>query len=85
MIARETADRFGEAAALWRNVRGALRIIADDGFSIEATSPKVKSAIADACGQPDFAALVAGIAETHSDTAAGLGALASQLRRSDAN
>ena len=85
LIARETAEGLSEATAFWRNMQGSLRIIADDGFSFEAATPKVKSVIAEACGQPDFEALVAGIPKTAADTAAGLTAMASQLGRSDAD
>ena len=84
LIARETADRLSGAAAFWRNLHGSLRIIADDDFTIETAKPKVKSAIADSCRQPDFEALLSGISESNAETAAGLAALVNQLHRSDA-
>ena len=84
LISGDTAQKFIEAATLCRNLHGSLRIIAADDFSIEAAKPKVKAAIADSCGQPDFDALLAGIAEAEAHTAAGLAALVNQPLRSDA-
>ena len=84
LIARETAERLSEVAAFWRDLHGSLRIIADDEFSTETAKPKVKSAIADSCGQPDFEAVLSGIAESTADTSACLAALVNQLHRSDA-
>ena len=84
VIGRETALRLSATAAFWRNLHGSLRIIGGGGFSIESATPKVKSAIAEACGQPDFEALMAVIAATAAGSTADLAGLADKLHRSDA-
>jgi alkane 1-monooxygenase len=84
LIGGDTALRLSTTAALWRNLHGSLRIIAGDGFSIESATSKVKSAIAEACGQPDFAALMAAVPEAASDSVADLAELVENLHHSDA-
>lgn len=73
LIPVDAAERLAEAAKLWRNVLGILRLIADDGFAVETA--EVKAVIAQACGMDDFAALTTAIDETASRAAADIDAL----------
>ena len=76
LIASEVADRFVDAATMWRNLRGALRLVTDDGSRVETGGPKVRTVIARSCGLDDFDALDAAIRDTASRTAADIDALA---------
>jgi len=76
LIPADVAERLVAAAKMWRNLRGILRLVADDGFAIETASPKGKAVIARACGMEDFDALTTAIRETASHTAADIDALA---------
>ena len=57
LIAADVAERLAEAAALWSDLHGSLRLIAGDGFAIDTASPQVRTGIARACGLDDFDAL----------------------------
>ena len=76
LISADVAERLVAAAKTWRNLRGILRLVADDGFAIETASPRVKAVIAQACGMEDFDALTATTRETASRAAADIDALA---------
>ncbi len=58
------------AAAMWRDLQGVTRLIGEDGFDAAAAGPKVKSLVANACGQEDFDALKSAVTETASIAAA---------------
>ena len=75
MIPADVAERLAAAATTWRNLRGILRLVADDGFAIETASPRAKASIAQACGMDDGDALIAAIRETASRAAADIDAL----------
>ena len=75
LIPVDAAERLAEAAKLWRNLRGILRLVAGDGFAVESADSKVKAIIARACGMDDFDALTAAIRETASRAAADIHAL----------
>ncbi|WP_420438690.1 fatty acid desaturase [Candidatus Palauibacter sp.] len=81
LIAEDAAERLAEAATLWRNLHGSLRLIADDGFTVDAATSTAKTAIADACGVDDFGALAATIRDTACRVAADIDALAQEPRR----
>ncbi len=70
-----TVERLVTAETLWRNLRGILRLVADEGFAVETAAPKVRAVIAQACGMDDFEALAAAIRETASRAAADIDAL----------
>ena len=76
LIAAAAGERLAEAAALWRNLHGALRLIAGDGFAVDAATPRVKARIARACALDDFDALAARFHDTAPIAAADLDALA---------
>ena len=57
-------EPLAEAAKLWRDLQGVMRLVGEDGFDATAAGPKAKSLIAHACGQEDFDALTAAVAET---------------------
>ena len=48
------AGRLAEAATLWRNLRGILRLVGGEGFAVETAPDKVKAVVARACGMDDF-------------------------------
>ena len=73
LIPVDAAVRLAEAAKMWRNLRGILRLVADDGFAVETA--EVKAVIARSCGTDEFDALTATIRETASRTAADIDAL----------
>ena len=75
LIPDDAAKRLAEAAKTWRNLRGILRLVAEDGFTVETAGPKVKAVIAGACGMDNFDALTAAIRETASRAAADIDAL----------
>ncbi len=66
---------LAEAAALWRDLQGILRLIGDEQFDAEAARPRIKSLIANACGYDDFDALSATVGKTASRAAAEFDAL----------
>ena len=75
LIAEGAAERLAEAEALWRNLRGALRLIADDGFAVDSATSRLKTVIAEVCGLDAFEALASMIDDTASRTAADIDAL----------
>ncbi len=76
LIAADAAERLAEAAALWRDLHGSLRLIAGDGFAVDTASAQVRTGIARACGLDDFDALAARFHDTASLAAADIDALA---------
>ncbi len=61
LIAGGIADTLADAAALWRNLRGALGLVADDGVPAETLGTGAKETLARSCGLDDFEALTAAI------------------------
>ncbi len=76
LIASEVADRLVDAATLWQNLRGSLRLVTDNGGEIESAAPKVKDAVARACGMDDLEALADAIRAKAPRIAADIDALA---------
>ena len=76
LIPTSAAGRLAAAATMWRNLRGVLRLVAEDGLAIETAGPGVRAVVARACGMDDFAALAASVPETASRAAADIDALA---------
>ncbi|MXX35894.1 MAG: hypothetical protein F4Z50_14220, partial [Gemmatimonadetes bacterium] len=76
LISEGAAERLTAAVALWRNIRGALRLVADDGFEAESAATGARATIAGICGVDDFDALAAVIEETASSAAAEIETLA---------
>ena len=68
-------EPLAQAAKLWRDLQGAMRLVGEDGFELEEAGPKVRSLVAKACGQDDFEGLTAEVAETASRAAARIEAL----------
>ncbi len=68
-------EPLAQAAKLWRDLQGAMRLVGEDGFELEEAGPKVRSLVAKACGQDDFDGLTAEVAETASRAAARIEAL----------
>ena len=57
IIASDVAGRLAEAATMWRNLRGIMRLVAKDGVSADTAPPPAKPVIARACGADDVDAL----------------------------
>ncbi|MYF70522.1 MAG: hypothetical protein F4181_11430 [Proteobacteria bacterium] len=75
LIDGDTAERLANAAALWRNLRGIRRLIADGALEVESAKPGVRTAIARSCGCDDFDALTVAVRETAIRAAADIDAL----------
>ncbi len=79
LIAEAAAGRLAEAATQLRNLRGILRLVADEGFGAESARPEVRpevrSVVAEAGGAKDFEALTGHIGETAARVAADIGGI----------
>ena len=64
LIDGDAAKRLANAAALWRNLLGMRRLIADGTLDVESAKPGVRAAIARSCGCDDFDALTMAVRET---------------------
>ena len=69
---------LAEAAALWRDLQGVVRLVGEEDFDASAARPGVQAQIASACGKEDFEALNAAVAETARRAAAEIDALAAR-------
>lgn len=83
LIAGDVSRRLADAAEMWLNLHGILRLVVKDGFAIEKASPKVQAVIARSCGMKDFSALTGAIHETAARTAADIDALGSTVLKSN--
>ena len=72
------AQPLAQAASMWRDLQGILRLIGEDGFDASTAGPKVKSFVAEACGHGDFDALNSQVAETASRAAVAIDTLLSR-------
>ena len=70
LIPEDTAQRLAEAARMWRNLRGIMRLLGVDGSVDDATWPMAGTVIARSCGTEDFGALNAAIKVTAARAAA---------------
>ena len=75
LIAPAVAEDLAEAAQLWRNVQGILRLTVEETFNEETAPPALKNVIARACGKVDFATLKKTIQATAERTAEHFNAL----------
>ena len=73
-VLRERAP-LAEAATLYRDLQGILRLVGDAAFDAQAARPRIQSLIAEACGHEDFDALSSAVTETASRAAADIDAL----------
>ena len=69
-------EPLAQAANLWRDLQGVMRLVGEDGFDAETAGPKVKSLVANACGHEDFDTLASAVDETASRAAARIESLA---------
>ena len=76
LIADDAAERLAEAATLWRNLHGSLRLVAGDEFAVDTARATVKAVVAEACGLTDFDALAATIRQAAARAATDIAALA---------
>ena len=72
------AEPLAQAAAMWRDLQGVMRLVGEEGFDAAAAGRKAKSLVANACGQEDFDALAAAVAETASRADASIDTLVSR-------
>ena len=71
------AGDLAQAAALWRDLQGIMRLIGEEGFDAAEARPRVRSLVANACGHEDFGALASAVSETASRAAARIDTLLS--------
>ncbi len=71
----DSAQRLAEAARMWRNLRGILRLLGEDDNVDNATWPMARTVIARSCGTDDFDALSAAIKVTATRAATDIDAL----------
>ncbi|MYA18342.1 MAG: hypothetical protein F4Z28_17045 [Gammaproteobacteria bacterium] len=69
-------DSLIQAANLWRDLQGVMRLVGEDGFDATTAGTMVKSLVANACGQEDFDAFASTVDETASRAAARIDTLA---------
>ena len=58
------AQGLEQAAGMWRTLQGVLRLVGEEDFDVTEAGKNVRSLVASACGQEDFAALNSAVAET---------------------
>ena len=75
LIPNDAAGRLAEAATLWRNLRGILRLVAEGRVALEMADPGIKAVVTRACGMDDVDALTATVRETAARAAADIDAL----------
>ena len=75
LIPEASGERLAAAAKTWRNLKGALQLVAEGGFAVEQAPVEVRDVIAAAGEAADFDALAARIPEVASRAAADIGAL----------
>ena len=71
----DSAQRLAEAARMWRNLRGILRLLGENDNVDNATWPMARTVIARSCGTEDFDALSAAIKVTATRAATDIDAL----------
>ena len=57
------AEGLAQAAGMWRTLLGVMRLVGEEGFDVTEAGKNVRSLVARACGQEDFAALDSAVAE----------------------
>ena len=75
LMPADAAERLADAATMWRNLRGVMQLVADNGIAVETAGPKLKAVVARACGLDDFDALTTAVRDTASRAAADIDAL----------
>ena len=75
LIPDDSAQRLAEAARMWRNLWGILRLLGEDDSVDDATWPMARTVIARSCGTDDFDALSAAIKVTTARAATDIDAL----------
>ncbi len=73
LVCAEAAERLASAAGLLRNFHGIRQLVAEDDVAIESVSDAQKSCMAQACGADSFDALLTGIGEATTSSAADIG------------
>ena len=69
---------LAEAATMWRDLQGILRLVGEEGFDVAEAGQEVRSLVAGACGFEDFDALSSAVAETASRSASEIDTLLSR-------
>ena len=78
LIGAAAAGRLAEAATLWRNLDGSMRLVVEDPDALEAAAPRVKAVVAAAGGLEDFGEVAPAIRDTASGAAAEIDVLAAR-------
>ena len=71
-IAAGTAEHLLEAATLWRNLRGIVRMIGKDKLSLQTANRQAKAVIARSCGSDDIGSLTDAVRPMATRTAASI-------------
>ena len=58
LLDADIAERLTTAATLWRNLRGVVRLVGEEGFALEFGTEETKAVGAQACGENDFVGLI---------------------------
>ena len=77
VLERAGAGPLAEAAAMWRDLQGVMRLVGEEGFDPTGAGPGVRSVVANACGQEDFETLSSAVAATARRAAAEIDRLVS--------
>ena len=83
-LSEDVANKLAEAVTLWRNFRGARRLVAGDDVPVDSLGSRVKAVLARACGQDDFDSLTAAIEDMAVLTAAEIDTLDGMMNRGTA-
>ena len=75
LVPDAAGERLAATAKAWRNLRGILQLVLDEGSTVEEASDEVKAAVATAGKADDFDALTARIPEVAARAAADIGAI----------
>ena len=78
LFAENGVEPLAQAADLWRDLQGVVRLVGEEGFDVAAAGPKVKGVVAEACGYDDFDTLSSAVVETAARAAAEIDALVSR-------
>ena len=76
VLAHCGAAKLANAATLWRDLQGIMRLVGEEGFDVASAAPNVKSVVANACGCENYEALELAVTEAATGAAAEIDELA---------
>ena len=75
LMGGDAAERLAQAAALWRNLQGIRRLVADGALDVDSAKPGVRDAIVRACRFEAFDVLTTAVHETAGQAATDIDSL----------